>query len=151
MSTDDRKTAADEIFQIKEQLTDNTYITVMNLLSNKGTAPSFDRIKYVKLKRHVLIYDQKYKRRNGRSIPLEYHYENMDITIETLLLEVVDDPSKPINHYQNQIDRQWLQHVLYQIYTKTCDCGNCYYLYDTTPSGKHYIWRPVELEIIYWY
>ena len=101
------------------------------------------------MKRHVLLYDQKYKRRNRRSIPLEYHYDNMDITIETLLLEVVDDPSKQIDQYQNQIDRQWLQHVLYQIYTKTCDCGNCYYLYDTTPSGKHYIWRPVELEIIY--
>ena len=72
----------------------------------------------------------------------------MDITIETLLLEVVVTIQVSINH-QNQIDRQWLQHVLYQIYTKTCDRGNCYYLYDTTPSGKHYIWRPVELEIIY--
>ena len=44
-----------------------------------------------------------------------------------------------------------LQHVLYQIYTKTCDCGNCYYLYDSNTFRKTLYLEARRAEIIHRY
>ena len=62
---------------------------MMDLLFGKKdtTTPDFDRAKFVRLKRHIYAYDQKYKKKNGRSIPLEYDTENMVIRVEKQRLE----------------------------------------------------------------
>ena len=151
MPSDENIKAADEIFNVKHQLTDNTYKTIMDLLYGKKdtTTPDFDRAKFVRLKRHLFTYHQKYKKKNGRSIPLEYDTKNMEIHIETLLL-AVDDSMTPIHFDDKTISRQWLQDELYVTYTKTCSCGACHYRFPGTTSGPSYMfWKPVELEFFY--
>ena len=152
MPSDENIKAAVEIFNVKHQLTDNTYKTIMDSLSGKkhNATPDFERAKFVRLKRHVFAYDQKFKKKNGRSIPLAYDTENMEIEIETLLLAVDDDDDLPINFDDKTISRQWLQHELYATYTKTCSCGRCHYRFPSTASGAAYMfWKPVELDFFY--
>ena len=153
MPSDENIKAAEEIFNVKHELTDNTYKTIMDSLYGKKdtTTPDFDRAKFVRLKRHIYAYDQKYKKKNGRSIPLKYDTDNMEIHIETLLLAVDDvDVDFPINRGEKTISRQWLQDELYVTYTKTCSCGACHYRFPGTTSGPSYMfWKPVELDFFY--
>lgn len=154
LTSQERATAADELFGIKDQLTDNSYITIMNLLSGKKTTPDFERAKFVRLKRHVFRYHQTYYEDNRT--PLPFHHQDMDISVETHLLNVHDDADNPISlcdcgnsawcgaRGNETISREYLREV-YDIYTQQSDCGNCHYI-------KHYrkqFWRPVEVEIVY--
>ena len=134
-----RNRLAELMYEVKEKVPDGTFLEFMNILGKKENEPDFDRVKFVRLKRHLFAYDQKYKKKNRRSIPLEYDTENMVIEIETLLLAVDDDDDLPINFDDKTISRQWLQHELYETYTKTCSCGRCHYRFPSASSGPSYI------------
>ena len=145
-----RNRLAELMYEVKEKVPDGTFLEFMNILGKKEKKPDFERAKFVRLKRHVFAYDQKFKKKNGRSIPLAYDTENMVIEIETLLLAVDDDDDSPINFDDKTISRQWLQHELYETYTKTCGCGTCYYVFPSADEGPSYMfWKPIELEFFY--
>lgn len=151
MTRKERATAADELFGIKDQLTDNSYITIMNLLSGKKTTPDFERAKIVRLKSHVFRYKQTFHKKRKLWYANEYDNENMDISVETHILDVLDHADVPYVlcdcgqgscTAKKTITREYLRD-LYDVYTKKCDCGDCYYIKQSSVM----FWRPIELEI----